>query len=409
MLPVEIRPSIYWVGVNDRSTELFEGLWPIREEGVSYNSYLINDEKKAIIDLSSLASTEELLEMIRSITDPAGMDYIVINHLEPDHSGALRLFRTIAPQAKLLCSAKCAEMLASFYGITEGVMVMKDGDIVELGKHTLKFISTPFVHWPETIMTYEIKEQILFSCDGFGGYGALDGAIFDDPGMPIHWYKEQSLRYYVNIVASVSRAARTAITKLADVPIKIVAPSHGLIWRNHPERIVELYSQWANYAIEPATNGITFLYASMYGNTRKMMESVAQGIADAGVPVSMFNVQKTHASYILPSLWTKKGVMVGAPTYEGELFPYMAHVLDMAKRKNVSNKIAAGFGSHAWAGGGQRQLATLVEGLKWELSGSLEFKGAPELADLQKGREFGAEFARKVLTFTLPEPKPKAA
>ena len=179
--------------------------------------------------------------------------------------------------------------------------------------------------------------------------------------------------------------------------------------RNHPERIIELYNQWANYAIEPATNGITFLYASMYGNTRKMMESVAQGIADAGLPVSMFNVQKTHASYILPSLWTKKGVMIGAPTYEGELFPYMAHVLDLAKRQNVANKLAAGFGSHAWAGGGQRQLATLVEGLKWELSGSLEFKGAPELADLQKGREFGAEFARKVLTFTLPEPKPKAS
>lgn len=405
MLPVEIRPSIYWVGLNDRQIELFEGLWPVREEGVAYNSYLINDEKKAIIDLSSLSTAEDLLEKVTSITDPSKIDYIVVNHLEPDHSGALRLFRMLAPQVQIVCSPKCAEMLESFYGITSGVMIVKDGDVLDLGRHQLKFVSTPFVHWPETMMTYEVTEKILFSCDGFGSYGALNGTIFDDPGVDIAWYEKQALRYYVNIVAAFSRSTRNAINKLADVPVAIVAPSHGLIWRNHPERIIELYNRWAGYATEPAEDGIVLLHASMYGNTRKVMEAVAQGVVDAGLPLTVLDVQKIHVSYILPELWVNKGVLIGAPTYEGELFPVMASVLNLAKRKHVYNKIAAGFGSCAWLGGGQSQLASFAEGLKWTLDGSFEFKGAPEWTDLEKARTFGAEFARKVPGFVPPAEK----
>lgn len=405
MLPVEIRPSIFWVGVNDRQIELFEGLWPVHEEGVAYNSYLINDEKKAVIDLSSLATTEDLLEKVTSITDPSKLDYIIVNHLEPDHSGALRLFRMLAPQVQIVCSPKCAEMLESFYGITSGVMTVKDGDVLDLGKHQLKFVSTPFVHWPETMMTYEMSEKILFSCDGFGSYGALNGTIFDDDNVDVAWYEKQALRYYVNIVATFSRSTRNAINKLANVPVAIVAPSHGLIWRNHPERIIELYNRWAGYAFEPAPDGVVLLHASMYGNTRKVMEAVAQGVVDAGLPLTVLDVQKIHVSYILPELWVNKAVLIGAPTYEGELFPVMASVLNLAKRKHVYNKLAAGFGSCAWLGGGQSQLATFAEGLKWQLDGSFEFKGAPEWADLQKARAFGAEFARKVPGFVPPAEK----
>jgi anaerobic nitric oxide reductase flavorubredoxin len=405
MLPVEIKPSIHWVGVNDRHSEFFEGLWPIREEGVSYNSYLINDDKKAIIDLSSLATAEDLLESIQTITDPAGLDYIIINHLEPDHSGALKLFRMLAPQAKLVCSAKCAEMLGTFYGINDSIQIVKDGDTLDLGKHQLRFFATPFVHWPETMMTYEVSEKVLFSCDGFGGYGALDGSLFDDQCTRLDWYKDQALRYYVNIISSFSRPVKNAIAKLTNVPIAVLAPSHGLVWRSHPESIIELYGKWASYALEAAPDGVTLLYASMYGNTKKMMETVAQGIADTGMPVEVFNVQKTHVSYILSSLWTKKGVVIGAPTYEGELFPVMGNVLHMAKHKHIVNKVAAGFGSCAWLGGGQRQLESLMETLNWQFSGSLEWKGAPELADLQQGREFGADFARKVAGFTLAAPE----
>jgi flavorubredoxin len=400
MLPIEIRPDIYWVGVNDRQKDLFEGLWPVGEEGVSYNSYLINDAKKAVIDLNSLDTTEAWLEQIAVITDPARLDYIIINHMEPDHSGALKLIRRIAPQATLVGSAKAAEMLQTFYGITENVMVVKDGDVLDLGSHKLKFIYTPWVHWPETIMTYDVNEKILFSCDGFGSYGSLDGAIFDDTAVSVAWYEQQALRYYANIVASFSKPVKNAVAKLADVPVSIVAPSHGLIWRSHPERIIELYAKWAGYAGQPGEDAVTLLFASMYGNTRQMMEAVAQGIAGAGVPVRVFDAARTPVSYLLPELWTNKGVMIGAPTYEGDLFPFMGNVLDMAKRKHVSNKIAAGFGSHAWMGGGQRQLAQLAADMHWEFTGSLEFKGAPETADLENGRQFGAEFAAKVKAFS---------
>jgi len=396
MQPVEIRPSIYWVGVNDRHTERFEGLWPIHDEGVSYNSYLIKDDKNVIIDLASKMSTDELVEQIETIVNIADLDYIVVNHMEPDHSGALKTILMLAPKVTILGSAKTQEMLKSFYGISERVQAVKDGEEIVLGKHKLRFYATPWVHWPETIMTYETGEKILFSCDGFGGYGALAGTIYDDPTVPLAWYEEQSLRYYVNIVASFSRSVRSAISRLAGLPLTMVAPSHGLIWKNHPERIVELYSKWAGYATEPGDLGVTLLYASMYGNSETMMEVVAQGVADEGVPVQIFNVAKIHVSYILPELWCKQGVLVGAPTYEGGLFPDMKHVLEVAHLKHVANRTTAIFGSHAWLGGAQLEFTRMVDEYKWTNTNCLEFFGAPSSAELMQGRQFGVEFAREV-------------
>jgi flavorubredoxin len=396
MQPVEIRPSIYWVGVNDRHIELFEGLWPVHDEGVSYNSYLIKDEKNIIIDLASEMSTDKLVEQIETIVPVADLDYVVVNHMEPDHSGALKTLLMLAPKITILGTAKTRDMLESFYGITERVQVVKDGEEISLGKHTVRFYATPWVHWPETMMTYEVNEKILFPCDGFGGFGALAGTIFDDPVVPQEWYEQEALRYFVNIVAAFCKPVNNAIAKLSTVPISIVAPSHGLVWKNHPERIVSLYSQWASYATEPGDLGVTLLYASMYGNTEQMMDVVAQGIVDEGVPVKVFNVAKIPVSKILPSLWLNQGVMVGAPTYEGELFPDMLHVLEVAHIKHVSNRTAAIFGSHAWVGGAQRQFESLAETYKWNLTGKFEFFGAPSLDELQQGRAFGAEFARQV-------------
>mgnify|MGYP000867219866 FL=1 len=396
MQPIEIRPLIYWVGVNDRHTDLFEGLWSIRDEGVSYNSYFINDQKKVIIDLCSKMTTDELFDQIAQFVSPSELNYVVVNHLEPDHSGALRALIAAAPQVTIIGSAKMKEMLASFYGLTENVQVVADGDELNLGSITLKFFATPFVHWPETIMTYAVNEKILFSCDGFGGYGALNGGIFDDKNVLLDWYEEQALRYYVNIVASFSKPVKSAIAKLESLPVEVVAPSHGLVWRNHPERIIDLYGKWAGYAGMPGDAAVTVLYASMYGNTERMMEAVTQGIVDEGLPVSVFNVSKDSISKILPSLWMKKGVMIGAPTYEGKLFPDMVNVLSMAQQKHIIAKVAAGFGSNAWGGGGQRELQEKMDLLKWQFTGCLEFKGMPKPAELSAGRTFGVEFAKKI-------------
>jgi anaerobic nitric oxide reductase flavorubredoxin len=396
MPPIEIKPDIYWIGVNDRTTDLFEGLWPITQEGVSYNAYLINDEKKAIVDLSKALKTDEFFDQIDQVTDISQLDYVVINHMEPDHSGVLRTLRRMAPHFTILGTEKTRAMLESFYGITEGVQVVQDGDTLSLGQHTLNFVHTPFVHWPETMMTYEVSERILFSCDAFGSYGALRGGIFDDECTDPQFYEREALRYYVNIVATFSKPVLKAIAKLADVPVSIIAPSHGLIWRENPQHIVGLYKQWAEYATGPTEVGITLLYGSMYGNTEKMMNAVAQGISQEGVPLAIFDVTHTHVSYILPSLWTQSGVMVGAPTYEGSLFPPMAHVLDMTTQKRIRNKKVARFGSYGWSGGAQRHFERLIEPLKWELLDSFEFIGGPTKGDLRHGEEFGARFARLV-------------
>lgn len=393
---IEISPNIYWIGVNDRTTDLFEGMWPIEEEGVTYNTYLVTGQKKALIDLTRSLKGEELLDHVDDIVDVAELDYIVINHLEPDHAGVLKLFRRLAPRAKFVCTEKAKGMLDTFYGITENVQVVRDGEKVSLGHISLQFFETPFVHWPETMMTYEPESQILFSCDAFGGYGAFQGTIFDDEYARADFYEREALRYYVNIVAKFSRMVLRAIDKLSDVPIRVIAPSHGLIWRNHPERIVELYQKWAQYAIGETEPAVTLLYATMYGNTETMMNAVARGISNAGVPVQIFDVTQTHVSYILPYLWTRRGVMVGAPTYEGHLFPSMAYVLTVADQKRIVNKQAAYFGSYGWHGGAQRMFTKMVEPLNWDIVDAFTFVGAPTREELTKGEEFGAKFAEAI-------------
>jgi anaerobic nitric oxide reductase flavorubredoxin len=396
MPAVEIKPDVYWIGVNDRTTDLFEGLWPITNEGVSYNSYLIDDEKKAIIDLTKSFKGDEYLNQIDELIDISKVDYVVVNHMEPDHSGILRTLKRIAPQVTLLGSAKTKEMLESFFSIKENVRVVSDGDTISLGKRTLKFFSTPFLHWPETMMTYEVSQNILFPCDAFGGYGAIRGAIFDDQCKDFEFYEREALRYYVNIVANFSARVLGAIEKLAGLPVEVIAPSHGLIWRKNPSRIVELYKKWAEYAKGQTEPAVTLVYGSMYGYTELMMNAVAQGISQADVPLEIFDAARTHVSYILPSLWTRRGVMIGASTYEVSLFPPVEDVLRMAAHKNIKNKKAAYFGSFGWSGGAKRGLEKVIEPLKWDLMDIFEFRGYPKEEDLKKGEEFGRKFAESI-------------
>jgi anaerobic nitric oxide reductase flavorubredoxin len=396
MPAVQIKPDILWIGVNDKITDLFEGLWPIAKEGVSYNSYLINDEKKAVIDLMKSFKGDEYFAQIDEITDVSKIDYVIINHMEPDHSGLLRTLRRISPDVTLIGTAKTKKMLDDFFSIRTNVEVVSDGDTLSLGKRTLKFFVTPFLHWPETMMTYEPSDRILFSCDAFGGYGAIQSAIFDDKCENLDFYEKEALRYYVNIVANYSARVLSAIEKLADIPVDVIAPSHGLIWRKNTSRIVQLYKKWAEYASGKSEPGITLVSGSMYGNTDVVMNAVAQGISRAGVSVEIFDAARTHVSYILPSLWTKMGVMIGAPTYEVALFPPMADVLNMAVRKRIVNKKSAYFGSYGWSGGALKEMRKIIEPLKWDLADTFEFLGAPSDDDIKKAEEFGSRFAELV-------------
>jgi flavorubredoxin len=393
---VEISPNINWIGINDRTTDLFEGMWPIVQEGVTYNSYLVDGGKKALIDLTKSLKGEDLLRQIGNFTDVAALDYIVVNHMEPDHTGVLKMFQRLAPKASFLCTEKAVEMLKNFYGITNRIQVVRDGETISLGKIDLQFFETPFVHWPETMMTYIPQRGILFSCDGFGGFGAFEGVIFDDQANSLDYYEREALRYFSNIVAKYSRMVLRAIDKLASVPVRMIAPSHGLVWRAHPERILDLYKTWSTYALEPARAEVTLIYASMYGATETMMNAVAHGVAEAGVPLQIFDAAHRHASYILPSLWTRHGVIVGAPTYEGNIFPPMASLLGVAEQKGVKGKKAAYFGSYGWSGGGQGAFQRIAESMNWQVLETLTFTGNPAGEDLKAGEAFGARFAAEI-------------
>jgi anaerobic nitric oxide reductase flavorubredoxin len=398
MKPIEIRPGVFWVGVNDRVTDLFEGLWPISREGISYNAYLVVDEKSALIDLSKEMLSEDYLAQLAQVFDITTLDYVVINHMEPDHSGALRRVLELAPSAQILGMPKTVGMLNDFYGITENVTRLSNGEELSLGKHTLRFVYTPFVHWPETMMTYMVEEQVLFPCDGFGGYGVLDNGIFDDTVTDLAYYEAEALRYFTNIVAAFSKSVLGAISKFADMPIKMVAPSHGLIWRKDPGRILQLYQTWSEYYHQPAEVGITALFGTMYRNTERTLNAALAGIASEGVPVKVHDVRKTHVSYILPDLWTRRGVLVAAPTYEGGLFPPLMDVLMMADRKRMVNKTAAYLGSKAWSGGGQDDFVRIAEKMNWQVLNALTFLGGPSETDLSRAYELGVQLARAVKT-----------
>ncbi len=405
MPAIKLTDNIHWIGVNDRTTDLFEGIWPINDVGVSYNSFVIRGEKIALIDLAKGISTDDYLTQVEEIIDPSKIDYIIINHVEPDHTGLIKIMSRLAPKAIFVGTAKAKEMIANFYHLEDSKniewLVVSSGDEINLGTTTLVFYEAPYVHWPETMVTYDTKSKILFSCDAFGSYGALGGKIFDDEVSENErdFYEDEALRYYSNIVAKFSRFVTKAIQSVSELEISMIAPSHGLIWRKNPKRIVDLYTKWAEYADNPSSLevGITIIYASMYGNTNKMMNAIAQGIGKTGIPLKIFDAARTHVSYILPYLWKYKGVIIGTPTYEVKLFPPMAYVLDMALRKRIFNKKAVFFGSYGWNDGAKRDFITYAEKLKWSILEDFEFIGGPSEEDLKKGEKIGERIAKEIL------------
>jgi len=398
MKPVAITNQIFWIGINDERTKLFEGLWPIQKEGISYNSYLIQDERSALIDLCKELYQQEYLSELGTLISPSQIKYLVMNHLEPDHSGAITAFRKIAPQTTILCTEKAIDMLRDFFGIQENIRVVKDGEEVSLGSHTLRFISAPMVHWPETMLTYETSTQTLFSCDAFGGYGKLKDGIFDDETHELPYYEQEALRYFANIVAAFSKPVLNAGAKLAELNIRVVAPSHGLVWRKDPGRIISLYQKWSGYSKGIAEKGVTLLSGSMYGNTDRMTEAIEKGLLSSSIKVDRLDIRNTHISYILPALWCNQGVVIGAPTYEGSLFPTMVLVLKVAEFKRVFRRDAVYFGSYGWGGGAMRYLDRQLKALNWTLFDSLDFPGSPCESDLISGEQLGKRFGEYILS-----------
>ncbi|NMA82275.1 MAG: FprA family A-type flavoprotein, partial [Epulopiscium sp.] len=347
--PIQLVESIHWIGVNDRETHLFENLWPL-ENGVSYNSYLINDEKVALIDTVKITKMDEYIRKIKQlIGEGKTVDYLIINHMEPDHAGAIQVVVDHFPNIKLVGNTKTFEFVEGFFGITENLHVVNDGDIIDLGKCKLQFFMTPMVHWPETMMTYEQTNQVLFSGDAFGSFGTLDGGIFDDE-VNLEFYVEEMRRYYSNIVGKFSLMVQRALKKLEGLDIKMIAATHGPIWRTDLARLLSYYQDWSQYKGE---EGVAIVYGSMYGNTAKMADTIARALAEEGVQnIRVFDASKTHISHIINALWRFNGVVFGSCAYNAGIFPAMEAVLMKMEQTGLKNRSLGIFGSYSWSGGG---------------------------------------------------------
>ena len=278
MLQVQLSDNIWFMGFNDRRTHLFENIWPI-PHGISYNSYLIVDEKVALIDTVERQFIDDYLDQIDNLLNGRKVDYLVINHMEPDHSGALKAILGKYPEVTLVGNKKTFQLVESYYTVPRKIREVNDDDVLELGSHTLKFRTVPMVHWPETMVSFEVTQKILFSGDAFGSYGTLDGGIFDDE-INLEFYEVEVMRYFTNIVGKYCAHTQRAIKKLSDLEIGMIAATHGPVWRTDLSWVLNRYNKWSSYDME---QGVVIVYGSMYGNTQKMAEVIARRIAERGI------------------------------------------------------------------------------------------------------------------------------
>jgi flavorubredoxin len=390
-----IAEDVYWIGVNDRETALFEGLWPL-PRGVSYNSYLIVDEKVAVVDTVKAMKSDQYVANLRALV-PEGkkIDYLIVNHMEPDHSGSIALLRDLYPEITVIGNDKTAKLLEDFFGITENVQIVTDGDSLSLGQRTLQFHLTPMVHWPETMVTYEATGKLLFSGDAFGGFGALTGGIFDDE-VDLEYFDDEILRYFSNIVGKYANMVQKAIAKLADLEIALIAPTHGPVWRHNPQHILDLYDRWSRHEGE---KGVVLVYGSMYGNSCQMMEAVARGLTDGGVPkVRIHSVSTTHISYLIRDAWRYQGLVLGAPTYDVGLYPPMSFFIEMLTRKKLRKRTLGLFGTYGWSGGGVKTLRSFADDGDWDLVDPVvEARCHASASELDDCRTLGRNIAARIM------------
>jgi flavorubredoxin len=390
----KITGNVHYVGVNDRNKHLFEGMWPL-PYGVSYNSYLITDNKIALIDTVDSAFFEYYLHKIKSIIGCKPIDYLIINHMEPDHSGSISLIRNHYPNIQIVGNKQTLSMIEGYYGIIDNCQQVKDGDELVLGSNTLSFYLTPMVHWPETMMTYSVTEKILFSGDAFGCFGALNGG-YTDTAINTDIYWEEMIRYYSNIVGKYGIAVQRALAKLQNLPIDYICSTHGPVWRENISKVVSIYDRLSKYETE---DGVVIVYGTMYGHTEQVAESIATELSSRGIKnIVMHNVSKSNPSYILKDIFKYRGLIVGSPTYSLTLYPEIEAILSKITVREVKNRIFGYFGSFTWASVAVKKLKEFADNSGFQvLENSVEMKQAPTEVIYAQCKELAEEMAEKLL------------
>ena len=389
----EISRNIHYVGVNDRTKHLFEGLWPL-PLGVSYNSYLIVDKSVVLIDTVDHCYTDLFFEKIKNILGERPIDYLVVNHMEPDHSASINDLCRVYPDIKIIGNSKTIGMIEGFYGIFDKFHEVKDGDRLPLGEKVLTFYMTPMVHWPETMMTYCEDDKILFSGDAFGCFGTLDGGIIDYQ-MNTEKYWDEMFRYYSNIVGKYGAPVQKALAKLSGIDIQIICSTHGPIWKEEIQKVISIYNKLSLYEGE---EGVVIAYGSMYGNTEKMAEVIARELAAQGIKnIVMHTVSKSDMSYILRDIFKYKGLIIGSPTYTNELFPNIESLVSKLESRDMKNRVFGYFGSFSWAGAAVKRLSSFAERMKWDVTGNpVEMKQGITSEKIAQCQELAKAIATKL-------------
>jgi flavorubredoxin len=367
----EITPKVFWVGGSDRRLALFENMFPL-PNGVAYNSYLIMDDKTALIDTVDRSISDLYLENVTHVLGGRTLDYLVINHMEPDHCANIEEIARRYPQVKIVGNKKTFQFIEQFYkmDLKENYQEVKEGEELALGSTVLRFYMAPMVHWPEVMVTYEVSQGILFSADAFGSFGAFAGNVFadevDEKDM------DEARRYYSNIVGRYGSQVQALFKKLAGVDINMICALHGLIWRKQDiPFILDKYDKWSRY--EPENKGVVLVYASMYGNTENVMNVLANKLALRGIrDMKMYDVSKTHASYIISDLWKYSHMVIGSPTYNMHLYFVMDALLKDISVLGLKNRKVSIIGNHSWASAAMKSMKEQLEAMN-----GMEIIGAP--------------------------------
>ena len=391
MVSVKLKEGVYWVGAIDWNIRDFHGYHTAR--GTTYNAYLIIDEKKTLVDTVKADFTNDLINNIKELIDPSQLDYVVVNHVEMDHSGSVKAVMNLAKNVKIVCSEKGWGGLTKHYGENWEHIVAKTGMELSLGMKTLKFVEAPMLHWPDSMFTYLKEEKLLLPNDAFGQHIASAFRFDDKNGVEV---MEEAAKYFANILMPFSGLILKIVDKLREqqIDFDMIAPSHGVIWRSHIDKILEAYVKWSNGIAE---NKIVIVYDTMWGSTEKMARAITEGIIKAGINVRLFNIRKSDQTEILKEILESKAVLVGSPTLNNDLFPSVAGFLTYMKGLKPKNKTGLAFGSYGWGRGAVASIERELKAVGFSLEQNLEIQYVPDEASLMKCLTLGTALASKFM------------
>ncbi|MBI4651918.1 flavodoxin domain-containing protein [Candidatus Desantisbacteria bacterium] len=395
MSKIEIKNNIFWVGATDWNVKKFHGHTYNTKRGSTYNAYLIIDEKITLVDTVYGPFAGEMLENIKQVIDPSRIDYIIANHVETDHSGALPVIIKFCPNAKVFGTQKCKEGLYKNYYGNWDFQIVKTGDKLELGKRTLMFVEAPMLHWPDSMFTYCPEEEMLLPNDAFGQHYA-SSKIFDDE-VDLNFVMEEAVKYYANILWPFSSLV---VKKIEDVvkmgiPIKIIAPSHGIIWRKDPMKIINAYLSWGK---NETKKKIVVVYETMWQSTEKMAKKIVNGIIDSGIEVKLFDINQADRTEVVGEMLDSKGFIIGSSTHNNDMLVTIAGFLEFLKGLKPKNRIGCAFGSYGWSGGAVKSIENILKETGIEIvQPGIQFKYVPDENESKQCYEYGKNFADKIM------------